>query len=278
MPYTLSELWIYPVKSLGGIRLTESVVTSRGLAHDRRFLLVDESGRFLTQRQTPELAWLQPSLTGTFLRIDDRRDTRPPLVVPLHPADSTERIDVTIWADTVRAQPVGTDADDWFGAALGYSCRLVYLPDDSHRAIDPAYARTDRDETSFSDGYPFLLISQASLDDLNARLSEPVGMRRFRPNFVVVGTDAYAEDDWADFRVGSTSFFGVKPCGRCVMTTIDPDTTQAGREPLRTLAAYRTQGRKILFGQNLLVANPGGTVQVGDAVEVVRLLSSAAPA
>jgi hypothetical protein len=276
--HTLSELWIYPVKSLGGIPLTEARVTARGLAYDRRFLLIDEAGQFLTQRQTPELAWFQPALDGETLRIEDRRGTRPALTVPLEPANSTERIDATVWGDTLPAQPVGAAADAWFSDALGQSVRFVYLPDDSHRPVDPRYARTETDETSFSDGYPFLLINQASLDGLNARLAEPVEMRRFRPNLVVTGGEAHAEDDWAEFRLGETTFFGVKPCARCVMITIHPDTTQRGPEPLRTLAGYRRQGQKVLFGQNLLVNNPGQLLRVGQSVEIVRHFVPAASA
>jgi uncharacterized protein YcbX len=270
--YTLSELWLYPVKSLGGVRVTEARVTPRGFDGDRRFLLIDADARFLTQRELPELVWFQPELAGDTLRLTDRRGGCAPLAVPRYPSPTADRLPVQIWADTVEAQRVDDAADAWFSAALDRPVRLVYLPDDSHRRVDPDYARTPADETSFADGYPVLLIGQASLDALNARLDESLEMRRFRPNLVVTGSAPHEEDGWAEFRLGPALFYSVKPCGRCVVTTLDPDTgtPHPRREPLRSLAGYRTRNRKILFGQNLLIGSDGGTVRVGDALTVVR--------
>lgn len=274
---TISELLIYPIKSLGAISVTETVVEGKGLRYDRRFMLVDPKGDFMTQRTNHQMALLDVAMDGAIgLRVWHRHRPDDVLTLPLAiPAETEgETIGVTIWdSSNVPALVVSAEADQWFSDVLEKPCRLVYMPETTHRDVDPAYAR-ENDAVSFADGYPYLLIGRASLDHLNQRLDEPITMLRFRPNIVVAGSLPNEEDAWQHFRVGDMDFFGVKPCARCVLTTVDPETGQKGREPLRTLATYRQWKHKILFGQNVLAKPTGeltlGTLRVGQPVEVLR--------
>ncbi|MGI4835724.1 MAG: MOSC domain-containing protein [Janthinobacterium lividum] len=268
---TLTGLFIYPVKSLGGISLAEAAVTTRGLQHDRRWLIVDANNRFLTQREHPGLALLavEAAHNGFLLRHRQRPDLRP-LYVPFA-AEADKTAFVTIWDDMVFAQCGTLLADQWLSEALGRACRLVYMPDLACREVEPDKPALNPAGTlvSFADGYPYLLVSEESLAKLNAQLTEPVPMNRFRPNLVVAGLPADAEDGWHDFRIAGLPFRAVRGCGRCVMTTIDQATglKNPGGEPLRTLATYRQQGRKVLFGQN--VTGPAsGHLRVGDTITV----------
>lgn len=266
----LSEIWVYPVKSLGGIQLQESNVTDRGLELDRRWLLVDDSGRFLSQREYPELALFKPEIAGDFLRII-HRVLLESIDIPLRPvfSNAASKIEVTVWEDAIEAFEVSQAITDWFTKLLGFSTRLVYMPDESKRKLDPDYTITGDEITSFSDAYPFLIIGQSSLDDLNGRLETKVPMNRFRPNFVFTNGNAFQEDTWREFKIGAVSFMGVKPCDRCVMTTIDQEKGEvSGKDPLKTLAKYRNFGNKVLFGQNLIGLGLG-TVSVGDEISVL---------
>lgn len=276
----LSELYIYPIKSLGGIAVPEVIVEEKGFRHDRRFMLVSPTGMFMTQRTNHHMALLDVAIQDETLRICHRHHPDDVLEVPLTVTTSDETMQVDIWdSKDVPALTVGAEADRWFTKVLNTPCRLVFMPESTHRAVDPIYARDpDRDAVSFADGYPYLLIGQASLNDLNQRLDQPLSMLRFRPNLVVQGSSAYEEDTWAEFRIGDLHLYGVKPCGRCVLTTIDPETGEAGKEPLRTLATYRKWKTKILFGQNVLAQPTGqtalGKLRVGQPVEVLRYQDS----
>lgn len=266
----LSEIWVYPVKSLGGIQLQESKVTDRGLELDRRWLLVDDEGRFLSQREHSKLALFRPEIAGDSLKIT-HKELLESIDVPLRPVfkDSDTKISVTVWDDTIDAFEVSPVITDWFTKLLGFSARLVYMPDESERKLDPDYAITGNEITSFSDAYPFLIIGQSSLDDLNGRLKEKVPMNRFRPNFVFTDGAAFEEDSWRNFKIGNLSFVGVKPCDRCVMTTVDQEKgVVSGKDPLKTLAKYRNFGNKVLFGQNVIGLELG-VVSVGDEIKVL---------
>jgi uncharacterized protein YcbX len=264
----LSEINIYPVKSLKRITLKEAVVEDRGLRNDRRWMLVDDSNRFLTQREFPVMARLEVKLdTDRFtVEVGDRS-----IEVSLDPGTEEYRT-TKIWSSSVRAEVYPGEINAWFSEALGVNCSLVAMPEGAHRAVNPFYAvRRFKDTVSFADGYPFMIIGQASLDDLNSRLQAPVPMNRFRPNFVVTGSEPFAEDFWKVVRIGSTVFHVVKPCERCVMPTIDQSLGEkTGKEPLRTLGIFRTFKGKILFGQNLIAESAGGVVKVGDKVEVLE--------
>ena len=265
----LQDLYIYPVKSLGGIRLTQSEIDPRGLRHDRRWLLIDDKNRFMTQRQLPTMALLRlaPAYNGFLLTHAERPDLLP-LYIPFE-ATPERTLFVTIWSDIVFAWRGAREADEWLSEALGRSCKLVYMSDMARRDVEPEFNPAGQ-LVSFADGYPFLLVGQSSLDELNTRLVEPVPMDRFRPNLVISGGSAFEEDTWAQFRLGGLPFRAVRACGRCVLTTVDQRTAQKNprSEPLRTLASYRTVDGSVQFGQN--VTGPGhGLLRIGDALEVV---------
>ena len=265
--FTISSLYIYPVKSLGGVAVNNAKVCPRGLEHDRRWLLVDAGNRFLSQREVPEMALLNVAIENDGLLITHKYKPLS-LHVPFAPATEIY-CTVTIWNDTCRAVYVDSRADEWFTWVLGINCRLVYMPDDSLRPVDPRYAHNN-EITSFADAYPFLLISEASLADLNSRLDEPVPMDRFRPNIVISGTGAYYEDIIKQFSINGITFTGAKLCDRCVMTTINQQNAQKNKQPLKTLAGYRAKGNKVLFGQNLLHSG-SGTIHIGDKLTGISL-------
>ncbi|SFC64263.1 MOSC domain-containing protein [Spirosoma endophyticum] len=281
---TISELLIYPIKSLGSISMTEVIVEPKGFRYDRRFMLVTPEGKFITQRAYPQMALIDVAITETPDRADTLRvwhRNHPddvvelPLVLRDETATSRETMLVEIWdSKDVPALTVSDAADQWFTNAIGTSCRLVFMPETTTRAVDRDYARDpEQDAVSFADGYPYLLIGQSSLDALNQRLEEPLTMLRFRPNIVVSGSVPNDEDAWDQFRIGEIDFYGVKPCARCVLTTIDPETGQKGKEPLKTLTTYRQWKHKILFGQNVLARSTGentlGSLRVGQSVEII---------
>lgn len=258
---TLSEIWIYPVKSLGGIRLSSSKVMEKGLLYDRRFMLVDESGKFMTQRVYPKMALFKLSINDNTLTVTHHHDT---LTIPVVPSPNEPAAPVQIWENIVQAHEVNTAYSAWFTERLGMQCKLVFFPEEYERPVDPAYKVND-EHVSLADAYPFLIIGQSSLDDLNARLKEPVPMNRFRPNFVFTGGEPFEEDHWRNFQIGGNGFIAVKPCARCVLTTVNQDTAEKGAEPLKTLASYRTRNSKVYFGQNL-VATHRTEVKVGDKI------------
>ena len=266
---TLTGLYLYPVKSLGGYAVPEAEVTPRGLRHDRRWLLVDERNRFMTQRQQPELALLAvaPAHNG-FLVTHRQRPDLLPLFIPFE-ATSDRTLFVTIWDDMAWAWRGTPEADEWLAEALGRPCRLVYMSDMVRREVEPEF-NPEGTLVSFADGYPYLLMGEAALADLNARLAQPVPLNRFRPSLVFGGGDAYEDDHWEQFQIGELAFRAVRGCGRCVLTTIDQATARksAGGEPLRTLATYRQAENSTLFGQN--VTGPAqGRLRVGDALTVL---------
>jgi len=263
----VTEINIYPVKSTRRITLDESDVQPRGLPWDRRWMLVDAQGKFMTARQHPSLAVVDTRLDDTTLHISVAG--QPELKLPLQAVEH-ELTKVTVWRDQCDAVPVGAEADTWFTDYLGVECRLVRMTDDLVRGVDPVYGQVG-DEVSFADGFPMLLIAEASLNDLNTRLEQPVSMRRFRPNLVVDGDLPYAEDGWRRIRIGNVEFEGVKNCSRCIFTTIDPDTgiKHPGTEPLRTLSQYRRRPEGgVYFGENM-IPRSGGVLRVGNFVEVL---------
>lgn len=264
----LSSLLIYPVKSLAGIALQEAVVERRGLQYDRRWMVTDPDGQFVTQREVPAMALIGTAIEAPWLVLFDRNNPSDQVRVPLDTeAVLSAKMRVSVWSSRLSALPVSNDADLWLSQKLGRSVRLVGMPDRSRRAADGRYAPKGQ-YVSFADGFPFLIIGEASLADLNARLESPVPMDRFRPNLVFSGGTAFEEDTWSDFRIGTQLFRGVKPCARCVMTTINQDNAQKNSEPLRTLSSYRRNGNKVLFGQNViwLGEGPEPIIRVGDAI------------
>jgi len=262
----ISGLYIYPIKSLPGIAVSEARITDRGFEYDRRWMLVDENNLFISQREAPQMTQLVVSIEINSLLVK-HRTLKNSIVIPFATRRQSARLEVTVWDDTCAAEYVSEDADKWFSKMLGIKCRLVYMPDDSRRLVDQRYTPANS-ITSFSDGYPFLVIGQASLDDLNRRLAEPLPMNRFRPNLVFTGGAPFEEDMMAHFIVAGIDFYGVKLCARCPIPTIDQENGSRGKEPLKTLAAYRRKDNKVLFGQNL-VHGGQGVINIGDKMEVL---------
>jgi uncharacterized protein len=256
---TVSELYIYPIKSLGGIALNSATLTDRGFEHDRRWMLVDDNNQFITQREVNAMALLKPRLTEQGLLIQNSRIPGEEILVPFEPT-MAGTIMVDVWSNHCRARQVSADADAWFSKQLGISCKLMYMPDTTNRFVDSRYAHN-------KDGFPLLLIGQASLDDLNSRLATPLPMNRFRPNVVFTGGTAFEEDTMKHFEINGITFFCVKPCARCVMTTIDQQSGARAKEPLTTLSTYRMKRNKILFGQNVLYKGYGA-ITVGDTITI----------
>ncbi len=267
----ISQLFIYPIKSLGGIAVDDVLVTDRGLQYDRRFMLVDDNNLFLTQREYPEMALLQTAIEGSNLTVFHKKSAGQKLVLPLVTTGG-DSIRVQVWEDVCDALVVGAYADAWFSHHMGFTCRLVYMPDTTKRKVDTGYA-LNNDITSFSDAFPLLMIGQASLDDLNSRLAMPLPVNRFRPNIVFTGGRPFEEDNMEQFSVNGKSFFCVKPCARCNITTTDQETGITGKEPLRTLATYRVANNKVLFGQNVLTTGTG-VITVGDVIDVLKVKTS----
>jgi uncharacterized protein len=278
----LTGLRRFPVKSCRGEDLDAARVEPWGLAGDRRWMVVDGAGEMVTAREANALVLITPEITERGLRLSSPgvRD----LVVDR--PESGPLVDVTIWDDRVPARLADTGAGDWFSEVIGRPLRLVHLDDPRRRPVDPDVAAPG-DVVSFADGFPVLLASEESLGQLNAWIAEgpraadgPLPMTRFRPNLVVAGAPAFAEDGWRRIRVGEVEFRVLTPCIRCVLTTIDPDTAVRTKEPLVTLARHRRFGQKLLFAMNLVPEaplasrvpeDPYGSVRVGDRVEVLEI-------
>lgn len=257
---TLARIFVYPIKSTAPVELAQAQVEPEGLARDRRYVVTDRRGRFLTARRFPRMVLIRAQLADAGLNVEAPGAAR----LELEPARFPDAYDaVRVWRDDVAAQRCGDEADEWFTRFLGLDARLYYMGERSHR---PARGGG---EVSFADSAQLLVLSAASVADLNTRLETPVGIRNFRPNLVVSGTTAYAEDEWPDFRIGSAGFRALWPCSRCVLTTVDPDTgtMDPQRQPLDTLMDYRRAGDDALFGLNVGVLQPG-RVQVGETVEL----------
>ena len=261
----LSALHVYPVKSAGGIELRTARIDARGIAGDRRWMVVDAGRMFITQRTHPRLALIRVAVGAEGLALTAAE--MPPLEVPVPPAAAV-RIEVQVWDDVCLCQWGGRPAAEWLSELLGEEVGLVYMPDDAVR-IAPAVGVAPASPVGLADSHPFLLISEASLADLNARMAAPLPMNRFRPNLVVRGCEPYAEDGWRRIRIGAIELRAAKPCSRCTTTIVDQATGTRGREPLATLARYRRVGHEVMFGQKL-VHLATGELRVGDAVVVLE--------
>src|SRR5436190_8267854 len=300
----ISEINIYPVKSLKGIALSEAVVEKGGLWLDRRWMLTDPDGMFFTQREVPKMATVHVEVTSNGLQVTSENGEE--MSIPSEP-DKGHRQNVTVWQSEVAGLVYNGEVSEWFSDVLGRKCQLVVMPETSKRHVSKDFDNGD-DIVSFADGYPLLLIGEASLEELNKKIEEnselpprprdaatpskqggelfePLPMNRFRPNVVVQGSDAFAEDRWAKIRIGEAIFRVAKPCARCQIPTIDQNTGEFdGKEPSRTLAMFRMAKQvfpndyeafgltpnSVVFGENLIPENPGGTINLGDAVEILE--------
>jgi uncharacterized protein YcbX len=263
----VSALYQYPVKSCRGITLDSARLTLYGLERDRNWMVVDRKGRFLTQRRFPTMALIAAEPRGQDLVLSAPGMTD----LMVKTAERQATMGIRIWGFEGPAPDAGDEAAAWLSAYLGFECRLVAPSARLQRVIDPSYDPRGG-EVMFADGFPFLLISEASLANLNARLPSPVSMSRFRPNIVVTGCPPHAEDDWRKLRIGNDTVFQVvKPCSRCTIPNVDPATGERGTEPGATLAGYRRgEDGEIYFGQNLVHETKSGTLRVGDPVTVLE--------
>lgn len=264
----LSAIYIYPVKSCRGISLDSTRLDVWGLEYDRRWMVVDPNGCFLTQRQLPRMALIETALDFKTLWLS--APNMPDLCLSLS-IEHADEVSVTVWTDRCQAIDLGHEAAEWFSSFLGVSCHLVRMSETFIRPINQNYTSQDTQnaQVSFADGFPVLLISEASLDELNSRLEKPIPMNRFRPNLVVTGCEPFGEDRWHTIRIGSLIFCGVKLCRRCIITTIDQATGSGGKEPLATLGTFRRINDGIIFGQNLVHIGVG-ELQLGNTVEVLK--------
>lgn len=264
---SVSAIVRYPVKSCAGHSMGRAELDAYGIVGDRRWLIVGADGEFLTQRDAPKLALVRPEL----------RDRGLTLCAPGMDAMTVSTdaggptLDVQVWNDRCQGVDQGDAVAAWLNDYLGASHRLVKMNPDFERPVDADYAISPDDEVSYADGFPFLLTSTDSLDELNRRMAAPLPMDRFRPNLVVSNTEPFEEDTWKVIQIGGIRFHAVKPCARCVVTTTDQTTAQLGKEPLTTLAAFRRdENGNVYFGQNLLHQPKTGEIKVGDAVEILE--------
>jgi uncharacterized protein len=301
----VSSLNVFPIKSCAGTTVNSATATDHGFTFDRTWLIVDEQNNFLTQRELPKMALIKPRIfsrrTGNnLLDTDETEIWKAPaqivcaspdfdLAIANHPYQQFvmsleapnmepysapfnpygDRLDVVVWGDTCQAIDEGDEAALWLSRFLEKRCRLVRFADNSVRKVDPQYAVDENNTVNFADGFPFLLISEESLADLNSRLDNVVPMNRFRPNIVIKGCDAFAEDTWKRIRIESVEFSLVKPCARCVITTNDQATGAFTDQPLRMLSTFRLQNKKIMFGQNMIPSGPG-SISLGTKVEILE--------
>lgn len=277
--FEVTALYTYPVKSCAGIAHDQITLTATGPLLDRRWMIGSEEGdkalAQVTQREQPKLALVQPTITAGTLVLS--APGMSDLVIPLHDRAQSEARQ-KIWSDTVTAHDEGEEAAEWFSAFLGVPVRMLRMPDDYTRRVDTRYS-PEFAQVSFADGYPLLLISEASLEDLNAKMAArgkpALPMNRFRPSMVVAGCEPFAEDTWQRFEVAGIPFDVVKSCARCVTTTVDQARGEVvdSAEPLATLATYRKAARGVMFGQNV-VHRGLGTLRVGDRVQVIHQMTT----
>jgi uncharacterized protein len=262
---TISSLIYYPIKACRGFEVESAQVERMGLQHDRRMMVVTPEGGFLTQREFPRLALVTPKLQAGTLELGAPNYDS----IQVGIQTTGVPVSVDVWKSKgVQAIDQGEEAAQWFSDWLGTTVRLVHIADGYIRKVSSEYAINNDDHTGFADGYPILLISEEDLQDLNSRLETPVPMNRFRPNIVVKGSEPFAEDTWNRIRAGDVSLAVVKPCARCEVTTIDKNTLETGKEPLKTLGKYRKHKLGAIFGQNVIPLNEG-ILRLGMSVEVL---------
>ena len=272
----LSTIFIYPIKFVTGIQVNAWDVTETGLKYDRQWMLIDDQQQFLSQRHTPKMALIKTQIKDQQLIVSAPKQED--LILPLEPAqttETTETVIATVWHDQCPAQLISPEADQWFSDCLQMPCRLVYQAKNSIRTVDQNYASAN-DQTSFSDGFPFLITSEASLALLNQQMGLNLTMQRFRPNLVITDCASYAEDTWRKISIGNINFRLPKPCSRCSVPQIDPETAISDKEPLRTLSRTRKWQNQVYFGQNSL-HDQQGLLQVNDLVNIIEFGSAQPP-
>ncbi len=261
----LSGIFVYPVKSLSGIKVSNWQVNAKGLLHDRKWMLIDNQHQFLSQRKIPKMCLIKTQLTDSELTLS--AEGYDCFSLPINPCDG-ETCNTTIWKDSCPAKTTSKQANQWLSDFLGIQCQLVYQPDNVVRSVDPHYAKKT-DQVNFSDGFPFLIVSEASMNALNSEMNLQLGVERFRPNLVISECEAYAEDSWREISINNIAFRLPKPCSRCAVPTINPATAEKSKEPLRTLNRIRKWNKQVYFGQNALHNNLG-ELSVGNKVQILQ--------
>jgi len=263
----VSELSIYPVKSAKGLSLQSMHLNRQGPECDRRWMVIDKNQVFVTQRKFPKMCLISTELVNgeLFISADDSSRCKVP-------AGGSKLTSSSVWGTVVSGEDCGDEAAQWVSEFLDKQCRVIYMDDDYARLVDPNFARQNQ-TVAFADGFPLLVTTQASLDDFNAKLLTQesqleIGMERFRPNIVISGNDAWAEDHWQRIAIGDIELSLVKPCSRCIMPSVNPMTSEKQMEVNHALLKYRRRDKKTYFGQNALYETLG-TIRVGDAVRVL---------
>ncbi len=257
----LNQIFVYPVKSLSGIKVSKWSVNDKGLLHDRKWMLIDSNNQFLSQRRVPKMVLIKTQITGSQLILS--HSTASSISLPLNPSDGKD-CETTLWNQLCSAKTTNKEADQWLSDFLDIPCRLVYQPDKAIRPLDPDYANPT-DKAYFSDGFPFLIASQASMDSLNQSMRLNLPIQRFRPNLVISQCHSFAEDQWREIEINSIGFRLPKPCSRCSVPTIDLETAETNKEPLKTLNRLRKWNKQVFFGQNAL-HNNAGELSIGNEV------------
>lgn len=269
MNSSIAEIFVYPIKSLGGFSVNDWSVLEEGLAFDRQWMLVDENGSFLTQRNLPEMALLKVlpfALDAEMMEVFSSKSIQR-IKIPIQIKNAISQR-VKVWDDELEALEYPAEINSWFSHELGISCKLVKKHDSVIRQVDLRFAEKNV-STRFSDGFPILVLSQSSLDELNRQLKLPVPINRFRPNIVLKGTHPFEEDMSVELQTEEVKLSLVKPCARCVVTTIDQQTAEKSNEPLKTLNNFRMFNHKILFGMNALVKTTG-KIHMNAAVHLLQ--------
>lgn len=263
----LLSIFIYPIKSVAGVQLQEAYAGERGFQYDRRWMLIDRENNFITQRRYHELALVGLALKDESMVLSHKVNGKAAVEVPMK-AQEGDSVNAVVWDDKVELLWPKLPADEWFSDLLQIKVRLVYMPDETHRQIDPKYV-SEKMSTSLSDAYPYLLVNQSSIVDVAKKAGMHLEVARFRPSILIDSSKAFEEDRWRKIQIGEVVFRIVRPCARCVLTTIDPQTGTTGKEPLQTLSTYRKVENKILFGQNM-IAESYGIVRIGDEIRIIQ--------
>jgi MOSC domain-containing protein len=262
----LTGIFVYPVKAMAGIALNNVNLEERGMKLDRRWMLIDQNNRFICQRQIPQLALFTLEIQESCLKVFWQEQS---IIIPFDESTYTSQTKASVWDDKIDVRIATDSINTWFSQRLDIQCRLAYQGENSIRLTSSAYAPIR--EVSFADGYPYLMISEESLDLLNQKLSTPIEMNRFRANLIIKGGTPHIEDDFKYFKIGGALFNAVKPCARCKVITINQSNLAEGVEPLKTLSTYRKSKRKVVFGQNLVLVEPvGSNIKIGDKVEALQ--------
>jgi uncharacterized protein YcbX len=260
MKYAVKELYLYPIKSLAGIRVKSAKAEEMGFENDRRWMLIDDQNQFITQREYPNLSQFYPKINGDKISINHQDTTHEFFI------DETlgEPLFSKVWDDETKVLEVNKVTSKWFSEALGFECKLVKIANKGARKHSSSKLNTTLN-VSLADGYPYLLIGSESLDFLNEKLLEKITIERFRPNIVIHSFIPHEEDSFGNFQIGNVKFKNAKPCARCVMINNNPNTAVVLKEPLKTLSPYRTSNNNVFFGINIFCFNEG-IITVGEAL------------